>query len=953
VTTRRIADESCPDAESLASLALHISKGEAPSGDAIVREEHCARCERCRAALDELLGTDAFLARFAADLTAPDSVSTHTSPPSLIRPPSMDGYRIGEEIRHGGQGIVYRALHEASGRDVALKVVRAPSHRRRARIEREATLAARLRHPNIVSIHDCGALADGRYAIALELVDGVPLDEWSRDLARRMAPAAARRERLRVFVRLCDAIEHAHRHGVIHCDIKPDNILVDRDDEPRILDFGVARAASPEEGSAITVTGELACTLAYASPEQLAGNRGTIDTRTDIYSLGVVLYELLTFSLPHAAEQGISGLVASISRSPPPAPSGAARLANEPRIDRDLDTIALTALAKDPDRRYPTAAALKADVLHFLHGEPIAARRDSFAYVLRKAIVRHRRGVAVGAVAVLAALVGITATVIATIQARESRLREESERARLRIEAQRGDAVTEMLRELIPAADGEPNDSEAHRTIDLMSLSLESGTFADDPEAAAAARIAIGDVLIDQGVVRRAEVEYRQAVRLLRGRERPRDAFLATAEERLALLLLRRRSLDEALTFARSAVELRDQTLGAAHPDSLHALCTLANIHAARSDRAQASATLAAIERHPIVRAAGDADPMDAVHETRSRIAAAEGDRDAARRHAEARLRAAFIAHGDGHPSVHAAVDDLLATLTGDDADRPMNPDADPSRLDGLRAIAALLRTRELAEADPSQLRLLLEEKRRVLGERHPDCVETLLQLANRLAALERWEETIEVCLDAERIAMPEGVADTVGEADLLELRADALWFTGRAAEASALGERQLEALRPLLHGTDDVHLAVRIKELSFRHLDNGNFARARELGNEALAIVRATSPNDPHLGWMLSELGQNELRLGTVEDALAMSSEALSILGRADASYSWHRTIASVRRADIYYTLGRFDEARADLDVAARELEHPALSQRERIWGRKHLEASRSRLDAERLGIR
>jgi hypothetical protein len=332
---------------------------------------------------------------------------------------------------------VHRAVHEASGREVALKVVRAPSHRRRARIEREATLAARLRHPNIVAIHDCGALADGRYAIALELVDGAPLNEWSRELGSRMSPTAARAERLRVFVRICDAIEHAHRHGVIHCDIKPDNILVDREGEPRVLDFGVARAAERDEGASITVTGELACTLAYASPEQLAGNRGAIDTRTDIYSLGVVLYELLTGTLPHAPEEGISALVASISRSPPPAPSGAVRDANEPRIDRDLDTIALTALAKDPDRRYPTAAALKADLLHFLRGEPIAARRDSIAYVLRKAIVRHRRGVAVGTIALLAALIGTAATVIATVQARESRLREESERARLRIEAQR------------------------------------------------------------------------------------------------------------------------------------------------------------------------------------------------------------------------------------------------------------------------------------------------------------------------------------------------------------------------------------------------------------------------------------------------------------------------------------------------------------------------------------
>ncbi len=918
------ATGDCLPIEELARLAAESDEtgrnGSMPRAVA----EHLARCEACRGALADVRGTEVFLANFADALSAPSGAGEAAA----AAPPTLDGYRIGAEIRHGGQGIVYRATHEASAREVALKVVRAGSHRRRARIEREAALAARLRHPNIVTIHDCGSLDDGRFAIALELVDGQPLDEWARETARTHPGTEGRLLRLRVFARICDAIEHAHRHGVIHCDLKPDNILVDRDGEPRVLDFGVARAAGLDESPRITVTGEIACTIAYASPEQLTSDRASVDTRTDVYSLGVILYELLTFRLPHGAERGISELVASISHSPPPAPSTHALAPHESRIDRDLDTIALTALAKDPDRRYATAAALKADVLHFLAGEPIAARRDSVMYVLRKALVRHRRVAAIATVAALAALIGIAATVVASIRAREAALREESERSRMRAEAQRGDAVAEMLRELIPSADSGDGDANTHDTIDLMSLSLESGTFSDDPEAAAAARIAIGDVLVDRHRVRRAEVEYRQAVRLLRGRAAPNDPFLGTAEERLALLLLRRSAADEALALARSADAIRRTTLGDDHPDTLHGLCTLADVYVLRGDQSEAERILARIESHPIVLSGRDADPMDAVHETRAGIAAARGDAAARLRHCEARLRAAFVAHGDAHPAVHAAVDGLIAALPSDD---PRGPT--------LAAIASLLATRELVEADPDQLRLLLEEKRTILGPDHPDLVETLLQLANRLTALERWQETVDACLEAERIAMPDGIAKTVGEADLLELRADALWFVHRPAEAAEVGERQLAALRPLLRGKDEMHLAIRIKELSFRHIDAGNLARARELGDEAIETVRGISPHDPQLGWMYSEISSNELKMKNVTRALDLASRGIAILESTDDSYAWHRSIARYRRAVILHRMGRDDEARADLDLALRAMANPAIASRDRMLGQPPLD--------------
>jgi tetratricopeptide (TPR) repeat protein len=921
---------TCPSQQELACLAAaSLSGGEADESRFQALFSHVATCPECRAALDELRANERFLDEFAHAIAAAPKEGEAND--ETNRPvPILDGYVIGEELRHGGQGIVYRAVHEASGRVIALKVVRTGSHRRRARIEREAALAARLRHPNIVTIHDCGALRDGRYAIALELVEGTPLDEWSRSLGDRCSPRQGLLLRLRVFAKICDAIEHAHRHGVIHCDIKPDNVLIDRDDEPRVLDFGVARATTLDDSPRITVTGEIACTIAYASPEQLSSNRTLVDTRTDVYSLGVLLYELLAGRLPYEADRGISDLVAAISHAPPAPPSAVAPANSPHTIDRDLDTIALTALAKDPDRRYPTAAALKSDILHYLDGEPIAARRDSVAYVLRKALRRNWRAVAILSLAGLAVLIGVAATVLASMRAREASFREEAERSRMRAEARRDDAIAEMLREVIPATDAgrETSTDALQQTLQSVSLSLESGTFADDQETAAAARIAIGDVCVDQNSLRRAEVEYRQAIRSLRSRARPEDPMLGSAEERLARLLLLRSATDEALSRAETANAIRERTLGFDHPDTLHGLCTLVNIHVARGELDVARDLLDRMARHPILTGGSTNEVMDAVNESRAREAAARGDIDARRLHCEARARSALIAYGDSHPAVRNALEALAAAL----------PPGEERRAN-LVAIVESLRNRTLFDAAPEDIRRLLLAKRELLGEDHPDLVETLVQLANRLTELEQWRETIETCLEAERIAMPDGVIRSVGLADLLELRADALWFAGDPNGSAELGARQLAALRPLLRGKDDMHLAVRVKELSFRYLDTGDFDRARALGNEALAIARSISEHDPHLGWMMSDISQNELRMGNPELALQLAQDGLALLDRGDRSYSWHVAITNYRMAGILARLGRVEESRQALATAREILMRPEITARERQFSLPHID--------------
>ncbi|MFO0874119.1 MAG: WD40 repeat domain-containing serine/threonine-protein kinase [Phycisphaerales bacterium] len=280
----------------------------------------------------------------------------------------------------------------------------------------EGTLRARdphrcgLRHPNIVTVHDSGAIGDGRYGLVMEYIDGVTLDRWSRglDAARgRDARRLALRERLGVMSKVCDAVLCAHQHSIVHRDLKPANILVDVDGEPHVLDFGIARDIGPEQRTRLTHTGEFTGTLAYASPEQVSGDLSRGDTRTDIYSLGVILYELVSGRMPYEVDGPMARTIRNIESAEPEAPTRRSRDPDAPWVDDEVATIVLKAMAKEPARRYQSAAALRDDIDHYLAGEPIEARRDSTWYVLRKTAWRYRTALVIVALAglVLASIV--------------------------------------------------------------------------------------------------------------------------------------------------------------------------------------------------------------------------------------------------------------------------------------------------------------------------------------------------------------------------------------------------------------------------------------------------------------------------------------------------------------------------------------------------------------------
>jgi non-specific serine/threonine protein kinase/serine/threonine-protein kinase len=630
-------------------------------------------------------------------------------------------YEIISLLATGGMGEVWLAEQKQPvRRRIALKLIKAGMDTREvvARFESERQALALMDHPTIAKVFDAGSTPEGRPYFAMEYVPGTPITAYCDKLKLTV------RQRMELFILVCEGVQHAHQKAIIHRDLKPSNILVTEVDGkpmPRIIDFGVAKATSQKltAGTINTRLGTMIGTLGYMSPEQADPLVEDVDTRTDVYSLGAVLYELLIGALPLDLRKLAFDEVLRRLRdhdTPPPstklralgsesAITAQKRGADPPALARQLrgdpDAIALKALEKDPARRYASASELAADIGRYLRNEAVTAHPPSTAYRVSKYIRRHRLGVAVAASAVVL-LIGFAAAM--GVQAR-----------RIARERDRANRVAEFMKGMFKVSDpseARGNAITAREILDKASKEIDTG-LAMDPETQAQLMDVMGEVYKSLGLYPRAQPLLERALEIQRRLHGPRNPETLKAADDLALLLYREGHYAEAEKMGRETLDVRRQVLGPDHPETLKSMLTLALTLGDEGRNAEAEKMeheLLDIQRRVL-----GPEHRDTLETT-------------------ANLAATLVEEGR-----YAEAEKMERELL--DIERRVLGPEHPTTLDTITNLSVtLMHEGRYAEAEKME-RELLDIERRVLGPEHPDTLDTINTLAGILEEEGRYDE--------------------------------------------------------------------------------------------------------------------------------------------------------------------------------------------------------------------
>jgi serine/threonine protein kinase len=800
-----------------------------------------------------------------------------TNPPTTVPAPAMEGpgsrvgpYKLLQRIGEGGFGMVYMAEQEQPvRRRVALKIIKPgmDSAQIIARFEAERQALALMDHQNIARVYDAGATPTGRPYFVMELVHGVPITKYCDENHLTL------RERLQLFVPICRAIQHAHQKGIIHRDIKPSNILVtlyDGNPAAKVIDFGVAKAIEQRltERTMFTQYGSVVGTFEYMAPEQAEMSALGVDTRSDIYSLGVLLYELLTGSTPlerqrvrHAA---YTEVVRMIKEDEPPRPSirlstsatlaavAAARKTEPAKLARlirgELDWIVMKCLEKDRTRRYETANGLVRDLERYLADEPVEACPPSAAYKLMKLARKYKKGVAVATAFIMVLVAGAIVSALLAVRATRAEAEERRERDAAAKALAQSEAVSDFLtKDLLGQAAPEQNERARKVTVeDLLGRAAQridnQAKFADQPEVEATLRLIIGNTLYKLGDMRAAEPHVRRALVLRRQALGPEHPDTLMAQEDLAFLLEQGISdAKEILPLAQSTWEARRRVLGPEHPRTLESLDTYCNALTQAERYAQA----AELRRQCL--------------EGRRRVL------------------------GEKHPETLQS----MANLTADLGSQGLYADAEPIMQECLR--------------------LNLE----TLGPRHP---ETLVPRSN--LAMAQWyrgkfveaEKTIREFVDiAREVTGPKSFQTLHGEHILVRI----LDGAGKLEQAERLGRDMLAVKRELLP-TRSPHIGRTLVVLGLVLVSEGKAADAADLLGEAVNIFRDSSDRGD---WILqAQVGRGTalLALGKLNEGERLLNEAgpRLLADRRIPPWQIQRIVESVAKA--YERAGKATDAAA-----------------------------------------
>ena len=509
-------------------------------------------------------------ALLAADARVPATGFLRTPLPSSLADAAAAGDRSGQEIGpyrllrligSGGMGSVYLAERADVEKQAALKLLhgafRTPETTRRFLVEQK--VLARLDHPHIARFLDAGIAADGTPFLVMEYVEeGQPLIAY--------ASRVDLRERLRLYAAACVAVGYAHQHLVVHRDLKPSNILVDRSGTVKLLDFGIAKLLEDDD-PALTRDGARLMTPDYAAPEQTRGE--PITPATDVYALGVLLFELLTESLPYSLSGATPAQIERIvTEAPVPRPStrpaAAVRAAG---ISDDLDAICLRALEKGPDDRYPTATELHADVRRYRSDHPVEARVPTATYRLRKFVRRHRGGVAAGAVLAAVCIAGVGAVIWQAQRAERERARADAERVRAESARRESESVSDFLIGLFEAQSPAIAMGTEPTARDLIARGRKRAELlTGQPIVRARLLDTIGRVYHGLGDYAAAEPALREAAQARQRELGSSHADVAASLHHLATLLHDKGEYREAEQHYTRALALRRELLGARDP---------------------------------------------------------------------------------------------------------------------------------------------------------------------------------------------------------------------------------------------------------------------------------------------------------------------------------------------------------------------------------------------------
>jgi tetratricopeptide (TPR) repeat protein len=877
---------------------------------------------------------------FGAETQPGPARSAEASSPSSF-PTAIGRYRIVRLLGEGGMGGVYEAEQEQPRRSVALKVIKPGLCTPEGlwRFEHESQALGRLQHPGIAQIYEAGSADTGfgpQPYFAMELVRGKSL------MAHVDAHQLSTRQRLALMVRICDAVNHAHQRGLIHRDLKPGNILVDEAGQPKVLDFGVARlAGSDVEVTRQTSAGQIVGTLSYMSPEQVLADPLELDIRSDVYSLGVILYELLSGRLPYnVSHRKLPEALRTIREDDPTSLSSISRT-----YRGDIETIVGKALEKDKTRRYASAADLSADIQRYLGDEPIAARPPSAGYQLQKFARRHRAlvgGIAAVFVVLVAGIIASTSQAIRANRAGQAALVERDRalqaEARARVERDRATAAEQAAtRERNRALTEKQRADDEAATAKAVNNFLQQDLLAQ----ASAKRQARPDSKPDPDLKVRTALE--RAAAGIKGKFDKQPLVEASIRQTIGMTYRDLGLYPEAQPQLETALSLRRRLLGEDHPDTLASMGDLAVLYRDQSKPARAELLLAKllnIQRRVLGEDAPDT--LESAHEL-AQIYEEEDKNAQAEPLLTKTLRARRRILGEDHPDTLLSMIELggFYQLQGKYTDaehlvtkalavqRRVLGDDHPETLASVNALAVLYATEgKYAQAEPLYLEALAIQ-RRVLGEEHS---ETLITM-NNLASLYRTEgkyaeaEPLQTrAFEVQRRVLGEEHGETLASMNNLAVLYQE---QGRYAQAEPLLVKGLE-IRSRVHGESDPDTVRGMNNLAVLYGQEGKYAQAEPLMAAVLAIRRRVLGEEHPLTLLgMSNLAKVYQVQGKYAQAEPLCLKALEVRRRV-LGEEHPDTLGSVNNlGTLYRCEGKYAEAESLLTRA--------VEVRRRVLGAEH----------------